>query len=92
MDADWQGPIVKDQDLPKNVTRLASFRTEIHSNHPNETKGEMVNTPAITSIGYGRGRVVLNSPHPEIPTDAANKTYPAIYAGELRWVLRRDEA
>ena len=46
----WQGPIVKDAQLPSNVTRLAFFRSEIHTNHPNETTGEMVNTPAITSI------------------------------------------
>ena len=38
----WQGPIVKDKDLPANVSRLAFFRTEIHSNLSNETRGEMV--------------------------------------------------
>jgi glutamine amidotransferase-like uncharacterized protein len=93
----WQGPIVKDEDLPGNVSRLATFRSEIHSGHTNETTGEMVNTPAITSIGYGEGRVVLNSPHPEIPTEAGpldpagNHTFPSVYAGELAWVLRRGE-
>ena len=30
----WQGPIVKDKDLPTNVTRLGYFRTEIHTGHP----------------------------------------------------------
>ena len=70
----WQGPIVKPDALPADVAQLAYFRTEIHSNHENETKGEMVDTPAITSLdGYTGdveglaagpgGRVVLNSPH-----------------------------
>ena len=61
----FQGDIVKDRDLPANVTRLAWYRSEIHSNHANQTTGEMVNTPAITAMdGYGphKGRVVLNSP------------------------------
>ena len=54
----------------------------------------MVNTPAITSLdGYtlnsavipGKGgRVVLNSPHPEITVPPI----PEIYAGELEWVTR----
>jgi hypothetical protein len=56
----WQGPIIKDADLPVNVTRFAFFRSEIHSLHTNETRGEMVNTPAIHSIGYGKGRVVVS--------------------------------
>ncbi len=84
----WQGPIVKPADLPANVTRWATFRTEIHSQHTNETRGEMIGTPAFTSIdGYGGaaggGRVVLNSPHPELTPNL-----PQIYAGELKWVLR----
>eukprot|EP00040_Diaphanoeca_grandis_P001048 m.17344 g.17344 ORF g.17344 m.17344 type:complete len:285 (+) comp11463_c0_seq1:58-912(+) len=83
----WQGPIVKDMNFPSNVTRLAYFRTEIHSLHTNKTKGEMINTPAITSIdtyGEGNGRVVLNSPHPEL-----EPTHFEIYAGELSWVVKR---
>lgn len=80
----WQGPIVKDTDLPTNVTRLGYFRTEIHTGHPGSTTGEMVNTPAITSLdGFGKGRVVLNSPHPELTPHL-----PAIYAGELHWIAR----
>ena len=55
----------------------------------------MLNTPAITTLdgystsgpsGQGQGgRVVLNSPHPEL----TKPPIPAIYAGELSWVLRR---
>ena len=82
----WQGPIVQPTDMPTNVSQLAFFRTEIHSRHTNETSGEMVNTPAITTLdgfgGKGGGRVVLNSPHPELQPQL-----PEIYAGELNWVL-----
>ena len=42
----WQGPIVKPNDFPANVSQLAFFRTEIHSNMPKKTTGEMINTPA----------------------------------------------
>jgi len=85
----WQGPIVKADAFPSNVTKLSYFRTEIHSGHPNETTGEMVNTPAMTSLddygGQGLGRVFLNSPHPEL-----EPTHPDIYVGELLWVTRND--
>ena len=91
-----QGPIVKPEALLSTVSQLAFYRTEIHSKHPAETTGEMVNTPAITTLdGYlmpGRsegqgqgGRVVLNSPHPEL----TQPPIPAIYAGELQWVTRQ---
>ena len=69
------------------VTQLSYYRTEIHSLHPNQTTGEMVNTPAMTSLddygGKGKGRVFLNSPHPEL-----EPLRPEIYVGELRWVTR----
>ena len=57
----------------------------------------MVDTPAMTSGSYGKGRVVLNSPHPEIPPEAAaggpsgGRTRPEIYEGELAWVLHMRE-
>ncbi|GMH87156.1 hypothetical protein TL16_g10769 [Triparma laevis f. inornata] len=79
----YQGPIVKPQDLPSDVNMLAMFRTEIATNHPEETMGEMINTPAITSKEVGKGRVVLNSPHPEL-----QPVVPEIYAGEILWVLK----
>ena len=86
----WQGPIVKTNDFPSNVKIFAIFRTEIHSKHTNETKGEMINTPAITALDgpKGAGRVILNSPHPEIPT-ADGMTYPEIYAGELEYIREK---
>ena len=90
-----QGPIVKKDAFPPWVQQLAFYRTEIHSKHTANTTGEMVGTPAITALdgysstgqsGQGKGgRVVLNSPHPELTTPPI----PAIYAGELEWVMRR---
>ena len=89
-----QGPIVKADDFPPTVQVFATFRSEIHSNHPNQTTGEMVNTPAITALDLdggapgaatAAGRVVLNSPHPELfRADGTN--LPSIYAGELAWI------
>jgi glutamine amidotransferase-like uncharacterized protein len=81
----WQGPIVKDADLPEEVIRFAFYRSEIHSLHTNQTKGEMVNTPAVTGLqSYGKGRVVLTSPHPELEPH-----HYVIYAGELLWLTAR---
>jgi glutamine amidotransferase-like uncharacterized protein len=84
----WQGPIVKAADFPPSVALLSFFRSEIHTLSPNKTTGNMVNTPAMTSASYGKGRVVLNSPHPEIPPEhIGGRTSPEIYQGELEWVL-----
>ena len=92
-----QGPIVKGDAFPPFVKQLAFYRSEIHSRHTANTTGEMVNTPAITTLdgystsgpsGQGQGgRVVLNSPHPEL----TKPPIPAIYAGELSWIMRRRE-
>lgn len=78
----WQGPIVKDIDFPENILRWGIFESEIHNLYPNKTTGEMIHTPGITATKYGKGRVVLNSPHPELDPQVPN-----IYEGELRWVL-----
>lgn len=59
------GPIVspgKNEQLA-DYQVLAWFRTEV-SKYPPQ-KGTMVNTPAIVSARFGRGRVVAISPHPE---------------------------
>ena len=82
-----QGPVVAASSFPPNVSVLSFYRTEIHSKQTNQTNGTMVNTPAITSTQYGRGKVVLNSPHPEIPT-MNGATLPEIYAAELAWALQ----
>jgi glutamine amidotransferase-like uncharacterized protein len=82
-----QGPVVRTDAFPPSVQVFAMFRSEIHSRHTNETTGEMINTPAITALDAegGAGRVVLNSPHPEIKR-ADGTNLPEIYAGELRWI------
>lgn len=60
------GPILSpagNADLPQYVT-LALFRTEICKYEPQ--RGTMIDTPAIVAATFGRGRVVLFSPHPEM--------------------------
>jgi len=76
-----QGPIVAPESLPPTVRILANFRTEIHSKHTDQTKGAMVGTPAVTSTMYGKGRVLVNSPHPEL----TEPSLPDLYYGFLAW-------
>lgn len=87
------GPMLKREDLPPQVSVLASFREQgapwtgaLQSEY---TPYNITNTtPAITSTEYGAGRVVLNSPHPEhLPGLIISAE---IYAGELSWALPRD--
>ena len=59
------GPVLtpaKSQSLPE-FEALAVFRTEV-SKDPKH-KGLQVNTPAIARGRYGRGKVLVSSPHPE---------------------------
>jgi predicted deacylase/glutamine amidotransferase-like uncharacterized protein len=59
------GPIIsvgKATDLPA-YTPHAWFRSEVVKYAPQ--KGTMVNTPAIVSADFGKGRVLSISPHPE---------------------------
>ena len=59
------GPIIKpagNKDLPDYET-LALFRTEI-AEHGTPV-GVMVNSPAWVRTTFGKGRVVISSPHPE---------------------------
>lgn len=46
-----------------SATPLAYFRTEVAEN--GTTKGAMINTPAIISAQYGKGKVMAVSPHIE---------------------------
>lgn len=48
-----------------NFTTLASFTSEIHTNHPQWTTGQQLGTPAILTAEYSAGRVLISSPHPE---------------------------
>ncbi|RBP45275.1 biotin protein ligase-like protein [Roseimicrobium gellanilyticum] len=59
------GPIIKPagrDDIPDYET-LASFRTELAEN--NSPKGIMVDSPAWARGIFGKGRVIVSSPHPE---------------------------
>ncbi len=62
------GPIVSPRNDPllPDYTVLAYFRSEVGLYPPQ--KGTMVNTPAIVTARFGRGRVVSISPHPEATT------------------------
>ena len=77
------GPIIspgKANDLPKYAP-LAWFRSEVVRYEPQ--RGTMINSPAIVSAPFGKGRVLLVSPHPE----ATPKQEQIIVRG-VRWVAR----
>ena len=63
----YQGPIA-DRSHAGNFTRGARFSTEIATNHPAATTGQMVGAPAVLFGEYGGGRVLLSPPHPEETT------------------------
>jgi len=78
------GPIVKPddkKDLPKFET-LAFFRTELASN--GSPVGVMVDSPAIFSGVFEKGRVVCVSPHPE-----QTKGLEEIVPQAINWVLTK---
>jgi glutamine amidotransferase-like uncharacterized protein len=54
------------RDLPEYVP-LARYRTEIWEYKPQ--RGTMIHTPAIVAARFGKGRVILFSPHPEMTED-----------------------
>jgi hypothetical protein len=71
------GPIVKPagrEDLP-DYEPLAWFRTELAQN--DTPLGIMVNSPAVFTGQFGRGRVVCISPHPE-QTDGLDHLVPRL--------------
>lgn len=60
------GPVfhpAKRDDLEPYVV-LAYFRTEVAEN--DSPKGVQIDSPAIATAPYGKGRVVILSPHPEL--------------------------
>ncbi|MDO5308963.1 MAG: BPL-N domain-containing protein [Planctomycetia bacterium] len=60
------GPIIQPANYSELTafTTLAYFRTEIAKN--NAPVGAQVDSPAIAYGAYGKGRVVISSPHPEL--------------------------
>jgi len=69
------------KDLPKFET-LAFFRTELASN--GSPVGVMVDSPAIFSGVFEKGRVVCVSPHPE-----QTKGLEEIVPQAINWVLTK---
>ncbi len=75
------GPIIspKGLELLDDYRVLAWYRSENGLWKPQ--KGTMVNTPAIVSGAYGKGRVMSVSPHPE-----STPSLHSIIENSLRWV------
>lgn len=78
------GPIVSPKGNPRldDYTVLAWFRSE-NGLYPPQ-KGTMIDTPAIVSGAFGRGRVMSISPHPE-----STRGLEAIVVNSVRWVAKR---
>ena len=63
----YQGPIA-DRAHAGNFSRGATFATEIASNLPQYTTGQMLGAPAVLFSTHGAGRVLVSPPHPEETT------------------------
>jgi len=74
------GPILSPKGLPalEDYTPLAWFRSEKVLCEPQ--RGTMIDTPAIVSGRFGKGRVVAISPHPE-----ADEALESIIEDAVRW-------
>jgi putative intracellular protease/amidase len=72
------GPIVSPANLANlpDYQVLAWFRSEVALYEPQ--KGTMVNTPAIITSDFGKGRVLSISPHPESSRDLRSMVARAI--------------
>ena len=75
------GPIISPKDSPdlESYTPLAHFRSETGLYKPQE--GTMINTPAIVSGQFGKGRIISISPHPE-----SSEALHSIIRNSIRWV------
>lgn len=73
------GPLLKPsnkENLPL-FKSLGYFRSEISEN--GVTEGVMIDTPSIVSALYGKGKVLLTSPHPEDTPGLENLIPKALY-------------
>jgi len=75
------GPIISPKGIDdlEDYEVLAWFRSETSLWEPQ--KGTMINTPAIVSGTFGKGRVISVSPHPE-----ATESLHSIIENSIRWV------
>ncbi len=80
------GPIIapKKLDSLEDYEVLAWFRSEVVL--WKAQKGTMINTPAIVSGSFGRGRVISISPHPE-----RTPSFHPIITRSIRWVTAAGE-
>ncbi len=61
----YSGPVLVPSDLPlPSYKELAVFRTDYHKG--GARPGDMLGKTAILEARYGKGRVILFSPHPEL--------------------------
>jgi glutamine amidotransferase-like uncharacterized protein len=81
------GPILKPagrSDIPEYDV-LAYFRTELAEN--DSPVGAMINSPAITRARFGKGRVLISSPHPE-----QTPWMEGFMEHAVRWVAVKEDA
>lgn len=72
------------QEQLKGFTSLAHYRSELTEN--NALEGAMINTPAIITGKFGKGRVVCFSPHPE-----STKGLEEFITHAARWATQQTE-
>lgn len=77
------GPLLAPANRPDipDFAALARFRSEMNKN--DAPKGIMLDTPAIACGEYGRGRVLVSSPHPESTDGLAPLLHNAV-----RWAAK----
>ena len=83
------GPVFPDLapgGSPSAVTVLATFASPA-TDGKGVVRNEMVGTPAILSMPWRKGRIMLISPHPE-----SQQRYNALVARAIGWTLGQDPA
>jgi glutamine amidotransferase-like uncharacterized protein len=80
------GPIIKPAERPElaDYETLASFRTELAEN--DTPKGVMIDSPAWARGTFGKGRVLISSPHPEQTAGMEGWI-----AGAIRWTVGKEK-
>jgi hypothetical protein len=79
------GPLLVPAENPAipDFETLAFFRTEVAEN--GSPPGIMVNSPAIVRSTFGKGRVLVSSPHPE-----QTQGLEGFIEHAVRWVTAKD--
>ncbi len=82
----YSGPVLVPSDLPlPPYKELAVFRTDYHEN--GAKPGDMLGRTAILEAHYGKGRIILFSPHPELTEGKEKMLARAVLyvSGVRRW-------